>query len=47
MVKSTEQFVELEERIQALSFRQMTLDAMAAAKAVGKLDFGGWQRWVN
>jgi hypothetical protein len=37
----TQQFVELEERIQALSFRQMTLDAMAAAKALGDMDFGG------
>jgi hypothetical protein len=37
----TQQFVELEERIQALSFRQMTLDAMAAAKALGDVDFGG------
>jgi lambda family phage tail tape measure protein len=37
----TQQFIELEERIQALSFRQMTLDAMAAAKALGDVDFGG------
>ena len=37
----TQEFIELEERIQALSFRQMTLDAMAAAKALGDMDFGG------
>ena len=37
----TQQFVQLEERIQALSFRQMTLDAMAAAKALSGMDFGG------
>jgi len=37
----TQQFIELEERIQALSFRQMTLDAMTAAKALGEMNFGG------
>jgi lambda family phage tail tape measure protein len=41
--ESTEQFVKLEERIQALSFRQMELDAIAAANAVKNFDFSGWK----